>query len=53
MATVRRRFAVLLSDPQSARVLALGLALIGLLVSLGAPGVVAASPPGDGGIGGS
>ena len=53
MSHIRHKIAVVLSDPRSTRALALGLALIGLLASLGAPEPVAAClPPGDGGIGG-
>jgi hypothetical protein len=53
MVTIRRQITMLVSDPKSARLFALGLALIGLLAALGAPAPVAACiPPGDGGVGG-
>jgi hypothetical protein len=53
MAKIRRQITLLVSDPKSARLFALGLAVIGLLAALGAPAPVAACmPPGDGGIGG-
>jgi hypothetical protein len=52
MSTVRKQLAVLLFDPQSARILTLGVVFCGLLVTLLAPGSTICSPPGDGGIGG-
>jgi hypothetical protein len=53
MSRFRSQITILLSNPKSARLLALGLALIGLLAALGAPAPVAAClPPSDGGIGG-
>jgi hypothetical protein len=53
MSKIRRQITVLLSDPRGARFLALGLALVALVGSLGAPdSVFACTPPGDGGIGG-